>query len=242
MTPFIVKKAVSSGAGHPGEPASARTREARHRRDAEPVEHADRRPSPAATSSTTVPRWKSRAPRKTPRSPKRVATTAALLAVDLDVEQRVEEVEAGNPERDRAAQRPRLPGNRPGDRRPGADRREPVDRAEPEVAEPGPALQVRVDHEAGDRDRPEPVDERVELEDRHEEDGERRDAEEHHLRGESRPLGSSRRAVRGLRASSPASISRLSPIASERAPTIATVIQSRSCALGTALTARNAPT
>ena len=60
--------------------------------------------------------------------------------------------------------------------------------------------------------------------------------------GESKPAGSSRPAVRGLRASRPASINRFSPMASERAPTIATVIQSRSCAEGTAPTARNAPT
>ena len=58
----------------------------------------------------------------------------------------------------------------------------------------------------------------------------------------SRPAGSSRPAVRGLRASISASISRFSAIASDRAPTIATVIQTRSCALGTASTARNAPT
>ena len=43
------------------------------------------------------------------------------------------------------------------------------------------------------------------------------------------PRGSSRLAVRGLRASIPASIRRFSAIASERAPTIATVIQTRSC-------------
>jgi hypothetical protein len=40
----------------------------------------------------------------------------------------------------------------------------------------------------------------------------------------------------------PASASRLSAIASERAPTIATVIQRRSCADGVLPTARNAPT
>jgi hypothetical protein len=39
-----------------------------------------------------------------------------------------------------------------------------------------------------------------------------------------------------------ASTNRLSPIASDRAPTIATVIQTRSRALGTAPTARKAPT
>ncbi len=59
---------------------------------------------------------------------------------------------------------------------------------------------------------------------------------------ESWPLGISRPAVRGLRASSRASISRFSAIASDRAPTIATVIQTRSCPLGHAFTARNAPT
>src|SRR5439155_25591950 len=86
-----------------------------------------------------------------------------LRAVDLEVEQRIEQVEPGHPERDGAAERPRLPRDRAGDRRPGPDRGEPVDRPEPEVAEPGPALQVRVDDEARDRDRPEPVDKRVEL-------------------------------------------------------------------------------
>ena len=43
------------------------------------------------------------------------------------------------------------------------------------------------------------------------------------------PDGSSRVAVRGFAASIPASISRFSAIASERAPAIATVIQRRSC-------------
>src|SRR5947207_245459 len=59
---------------------------------------------------------------------------------------------------------------------------------------------------------------------------------------ESCPLGSSRPAVRGLRASMPTSTSRFSAIASERAPTIASVIQNRSCADGAPPTARNAPT
>src|SRR3954454_14695587 len=77
-----------------------------------------------------------------------------LRPVDLEVEQRVEEVEPGHPERDRAAQHPGLPWNRPGARRPGTHRSEPVHGPEPEVPEPGPALQVRVDDEAGDGDRP----------------------------------------------------------------------------------------
>src|SRR5438067_95148 len=59
---------------------------------------------------------------------------------------------------------------------------------------------------------------------------------------DSWPLGSSRVAVRGLRASIAASISRLSAIASDRAPTIASVIQTRSCADGVPPIARKAPT
>src|SRR5206468_1035325 len=107
----------------------------------------------------------------------------ALLAVDLQIEQRVEAVEAGHPERDRAAEGPRLPRDRSRDRRPGTDRRKSVDRPQPEVAEPGPALQVRVDDEAGDREWPEPMHEWVELEDRDQEDDERGDAEGDDRRG-----------------------------------------------------------
>ena len=159
-----------------------------------------------------------------------------MRAVDLEVEERVEEVEAGDPARDRRAEHPRLPRQLAGDRDPGADRREPVDGAEPEVREPGEALQVRVDHEAGNGDRPQPAHERVELADRDQEDARatpgRRATPATTV---SRPPGSSRAAVRGLRASMPASISRLRPIASDRAPTIATVIQRRSCADGHAV-------
>src|ERR1051326_4781820 len=96
-----------------------------------------------------------------------------LLPVDLDVEQRVEEIEPGNPERDRATQRPRLPRDRPRDRRPGPDRGEPVDRAEPEVAEPRPALQVRVDHEAPPPERPAPPTHKNEPAESDKEEGER---------------------------------------------------------------------
>ena len=58
----------------------------------------------------------------------------------------------------------------------------------------------------------------------------------------SAPLGSSRDAVRGFRASSSASTSRFSAIATVRAPTIATVIQSMSPSPGQSPAARNAPT
>ena len=145
-------------------------------------------------------------------------------------------VEAGDPERHGGAEHPRLPRQVAGDRDPGADRREAVDGAEPEVAEPREALQVRVDDEADDRDRPQPAHDRVELPDGDEEERERGERRRRPPAAtESWPLGSSRPAVRGLRASIPASIRRLSAIASDRAPTIASVIQRRSCALGDAV-------
>src|SRR5205085_10086850 len=68
----------------------------------------------------------------------------ALGAVDVGVEERVEAVEARHPGRDRTAERPGLPRELPSDRDPGPNRGEAVHRAKPEVAEPGPALQVRV--------------------------------------------------------------------------------------------------
>jgi len=58
----------------------------------------------------------------------------------------------------------------------------------------------------------------------------------------SSPAGSSRDAVRGLRASIAASIRRFAAIANERAPAIATVIQNIPRKPGQPLTARIAPT
>src|SRR5512132_3714996 len=58
---------------------------------------------------------------------------------------------------------------------------------------------------------------------------------------ERSPAGSSRVAVRGLRASISASASRLMLIASERAPTIASVIQTRSCSDGISFLHSSAP-
>ena len=111
------------------------------------------------------------------------------------------------------------------------------------MAEPRDPLQVRVDDEHRDRDRPEPADDRVELEHRDEEDGERHRAQSRAPAPRvSAPDGSSRIAVRGLRASSSASTSRLRDIASVRAPTIATVTQTMFARPGQPSTARNAPT
>ena len=110
------------------------------------------------------------------------------------------------------------------------------------MAEPREALQVRVDDETDKRDRPQPADDRVELEARDQVHARvRARRTQSPATRESMPAGSSRPAVRGLRASISASINLLSPIASERAPTIARVIHKRSCPDGTSCTARNAP-
>ena len=83
---------------------------------------------------------------------------------------------------DGARTQPGGQGEVAGDRDPGAHRREPVDGAEPQVRDPGEPLQVRVDHEPGHRDRPQPADDRVELPDRQQEHAERDEAEERDLR------------------------------------------------------------
>jgi hypothetical protein len=90
----------------------------------------------------------------------------------LQVEERVEEVEAGDPERDGTAERPGLPRQLSREGSPRTDRREPERGAEPQVAEPGDTLQIRLDDEERHRNGPEPAHERVELEDGDEKDGE----------------------------------------------------------------------
>ena len=80
-----------------------------------------------------------------------------------EVEEGVEQVESRNPQALGRKERPRLPRRLPGHREPGTERREARTRAEPEVAEPRHALQVRVDDEHRDRNRPEPADDRLEL-------------------------------------------------------------------------------
>ena len=103
--------------------------------------------------------------------------------VVLAVEQRVEEVEPGDPQAHGAAEGPRLPRQLPCHRGPRAHGRKAERRAEPEVTEPGHALEVRVDDEHHDGDGPEPAHERVELPHRDEVDAEREDAE----RGDLQP-------------------------------------------------------
>ncbi len=156
--------------------------------DPEPVEDADVEPDADGGQQHD------RAKVEQPCAPEDAALAEAnrhrlkpLLTIDVQIEQRVEEVEARDPERDRAAEGPGLPRQLALDRSPGADRRQAVDGPEPQVAEPRPALQVRVDHEPDDGDRPEPVHQRVELVDGNEEQRERAGAEEHHLRLREQP-------------------------------------------------------
>src|SRR4029079_19555802 len=108
-------------------------------RDAEPVPGSDVEAEPGGHEQ------RHRAEVQEPRGPEGAALAEAggdrlqpLLAVDLEVEQRVEAVEAGDPECNRAAEGAGLPRDSPRDRGPRADGREPVHRAEPEVAEPRP--------------------------------------------------------------------------------------------------------
>src|ERR1051325_4089559 len=105
-----------------------------------------------------------------PRAEERATNTEArddrvqpLAPIDLLVEEGVEEVEASDPERDGSAEHPGLPGQAPGDGHPRADRREPIDGAQPEMAQPRETLEVRIDDEADHRYRPEPAHERIQL-------------------------------------------------------------------------------
>ena len=169
----------------------------------------------------------------------RMQTFATIV---VEVVERVEEVEAGDPEQDGGTEHPRLPRSTTGDGEPGADRREPEAGAEPEVAEPRVPLEVRVDDEHRHRNRPQPADDRVELKDGDEEDRECGRAQtrapawasaSRSAARDSRCAGSARRARRRS--------SRFSAIASVRAPTMATVTQTRSLQPGHAPAARKTP-
>src|SRR5437764_154094 len=61
-----------------------------------------------------------RPPEETPFPEPRRERVQTLLPVDLEIEERVEEVESRYPERDGAAERPSRPGEPPRDRNPGA--------------------------------------------------------------------------------------------------------------------------
>src|SRR6266508_5918650 len=158
--------------------------------DPEPVRPAKIEPDPGRGKQRDCQQMEeTRPPESAPNSEPNCDRVQALLAVDIAVEQRVEEVEPGDPERDSRPKRPGLPGQLAGHRYPGTHRREPVHRTEPEVAEPGEPLQVRVDDETGERDRPQPPHQRIQLEARSEVERKSKGAERRDLSLREAPRG-----------------------------------------------------
>src|SRR5262249_8117851 len=109
--------------------------------------------------------------------------TDAVRPVEVDVEERVEDVEAsdpaghGEPEEDGREPEVAWHGE------PGAERGEPDGEPEREVAAPGDALGVRVEREGGHRDGPEPPARARELAHSREEGREGDGGEDRHLGG-----------------------------------------------------------
>src|SRR4051812_46202754 len=117
-------------------------------RDAEPVPDAEREPDADEREQHDRQGMQyARPPEDTVDAEARGDRMKSLAPVDVDVEQRVEEVEAGDPGGNGAAELPRLERQLPGDRDPRSHRRKTVDSAEPEMAEPRYALEVRIDDE-----------------------------------------------------------------------------------------------
>ena len=184
MTPLTVKNAASRRRRSPG-PTSECSNPSSRPTDAETeaVREADDRgrPRSSARSSDRADVHHGRAREHAALAEPGRPRMQADLPVVLQVEQRVEEVEAGDPEGNRGAQRPRLPRKLTGDGHPRANRGQPERRAEPEVAEPGEALQIRVDDEHANGNRPEPAHDRVEVPHGEEVERQRRHAERHDL-------------------------------------------------------------
>ena len=91
------------------------------RADAEPVQHAEVEPEADCGEQSDGCRVREpRPPEETPFPEPRRERVQTLLPVDLEIEERVEEVESRYPERDGAAERPSRPGEPPRDRNPGA--------------------------------------------------------------------------------------------------------------------------
>src|SRR5581483_11438917 len=101
--------------------------QAAHGDDAEPVRQADME-ADAGRDEKAERRQveRARAEERSSLTEARGPRVQALAPVDVHVEERVEEVEAGDPRRHCGAERPRLPGQRALDRGPGSDRRESV--------------------------------------------------------------------------------------------------------------------
>ena len=217
----------------------------RDRHDAEPVRRRRRRARAPRRRAARPCRGGAGARRGTRRARRSAPPTSAAPAARScsSVEERVEEIEAATQSATAPPSAHACHGQLAGHRHPGADRREPERGAEPGVAEPRDPLQVRVDDEQHDRHRPEPAHERVELE-----DGDEEDARARARRAPApAPARARRPAARARRCAGSARRARRrsagsAPIASVRAPTIATVTQSQSRPAGISPTASSIPT
>ena len=153
-----------------------------------------RRASRRATTSSPRPRRRAGTPRprgstrpvNTPRSPKRAAHECSPRARSSRGRTASRRGRSPRPRAEPPAERPRLPRQRARHGDPGADRREAEARAQPQVAQPREALEVRVDHEHRDGDRPQPAHDRVELQDRDQEHDKRHRHKSQHLRTSER--------------------------------------------------------
>ena len=99
--------------------------------------------------------------------------------VEVEVEDRVDDVEAADPQPDGEEQQPRDGAERPAHRQPRGRRRQAQREAERVVAEPREALGVGIEDEGGQRDGPEVAARLGELE--------RRDDEQRHRHGREEP-------------------------------------------------------
>src|SRR5450759_4302114 len=122
----------------------------------------------------------------------------SLLAIDPDVEQPVEEIEAGDPASDPDPKRERRRRKRPANRQPGGEWRQAYSRAQPEVTEPGRPLEIWVDDERRHRYRPQIANDRGQPKRRQNQQHKCREAEERRLpqlKAPARKLAPSRARV-----------------------------------------------
>ena len=124
----------------------------------------------------------------------------AVPAVEVQVEDGVDDVEAAHPEADGEEQQPRHGAEVAGDREPGGRRSQPQRQTERVVTEPGEALGVGVEDERRQRDRPQVAARLRELERREHQQGDRDEREQPDLAPPEPPGGElSRRRARVAR-------------------------------------------
>ena len=175
MTLFVVKNAASSGASRPVRPAGAR-RSARRR----PQRRANRGSPPKARARRVRGRPPCRRDTRERGETQLSARGGPRPSADPARGRRrgrraSREGRSRDPERDGPAERPGLQRHLVRDGGPRADGGKAVDGAQPEVRHRAPTLEVRIDDESGDRDRPQPPDDRLELVDGDQKDHEGRD-------------------------------------------------------------------